>query len=128
MVVQVVALDFGDALEKKRIRRIPRVETAQQVERARRLMFVPEIQPVELVVGFAPEDRAAISRLQDLPQSLFAIAARQQQEPAQRPDRRRRDGRVVVIQPDAEVRIEHGRIERDRFFEGVLDLQSFAGG
>ena len=87
MVVQVIALDVGDALEKERIGRIPRIETAQQVDRARRLMLVPEIQQVQLIVGFAPEDCAAISRLQDFPQALLPIAARQQQQPAQRPDR-----------------------------------------
>ena len=52
-IVQVHVLHLGDALEEQRVGGIARVELAQQLERARRLLFVPEINQMELVVGLA---------------------------------------------------------------------------
>ena len=62
MIVKAIALDLSHARQEYRIRRVLRIESAQKFERARRLMFVPEIQPVQLIVGFAAKQRALIAR------------------------------------------------------------------
>ena len=57
-----------------------------------------------------------------------AIAARQQQQPAQPPQVAGRDVGVVAVGADAERRIVHGRIERERALQGRLDAFAVARG
>ena len=59
----IVALHFGDPLEKDRIRRIPRVECVQQRQRTTGIVLVPEIEKVQLVVGLPCQERAPVARL-----------------------------------------------------------------
>ena len=61
-VIASVVLDLGDTLQKYRVRSVLRVESLNQFERSQRLMFVPEIQPVQLEVGFAAQERALFAR------------------------------------------------------------------
>ena len=82
---------------------------------------------MELVIGLALEQHASLAGLQHLLQPLHAIAAGKEQQPPENLRRRRRDVCVVVVQPDAEVRIVKAGIELQRPLEGVLDLLAVAG-
>src|SRR5438046_2705020 len=83
-------------------------------ERARSLRFtlVPEIQPMELVVGFASCQHAMLTCLQHLAQAFRAIATRQQHQHTQQLRPERRHVGVIMIETDTKVRVLQRRIER----------------
>src|SRR6516164_5522977 len=76
VIVHVLVLHLGDALEKHRIRRVDLVETPQQLERAIGLVLVPEIQVVQLKIDFSAEEHTSLSGLKHFAQSKSAIAPR----------------------------------------------------
>ena len=88
---------------------------SQQVDRARRLVLVPEIDDRELVVRLALQQPAPRPGAQHLLEPDLAVAARQQQQEAEHPRRRRRDVGVVLVHPHPEVGVVERRIELDRF-------------
>ena len=69
---------------------------ASSCQRPWRLPLVPEIDDVELVVGLALQQPAAVARAQHLIESFLAVAAGQQQEEAEELGRR---GRHVGVVP-----------------------------
>ena len=81
---------------------------------------------MELEVGFALEELAPIARLQHLAQSLDAIAAGEQQEPAKHLRGGRGDVGVVLIDADAEVRVVQRGVELEGALERVFDLLAVA--
>src|SRR5205807_6384515 len=105
------AARFSDPLEEYRVVTIAIIEPLEQGDRLLRLLFVPEIDEVELEVGFAADQLAFVARLQHFAQPHHAIAARKEEQPSKNLRRGRRDGGVVVIEADAEVRIVQCRIE-----------------
>ena len=95
--------------QEQRVVRVASVEPFEQLERLSGLAFVPQIDEMELEVGFALEELAALARLHHLAQALDPIAAGEQQQPAQHLRGGRGDVGVVVIDADAEVRIVQRR-------------------
>ena len=70
VVVQVDVLDRGAISSRKcGLPRMPFAQPAQQSQRVLRLLLVPEIDQMELVVGFVAQDLAAVAG----PQHLAAI-------------------------------------------------------
>ena len=88
-----------------RVARMPRAQAREQLERPLRLLLVPEIDDVELVVGLAAQRAARRRAPAASPEPLHAVAARQEQQPAQHLGRGGRHVGVVVVQADAEVRV-----------------------
>ena len=102
---------------------------ADERQRVDQAPLVPEIDQVQLIRRLRratswPRSRASI----DLPQTLDAVATGQQQQPAQHAQRRRRDVGVVAVHADAELRVVHAGIERQRALERVLDALAVARG
>ena len=82
----------GDELREERVPRMAIAQLRQQLERALRLLLVPEIDEVQLVVGLVAKQRAVLARAQHLLHPLGPVPARQQQQPPQaswRPSARR---------------------------------------
>ena len=104
-----------------------RAQRAQQLERALRLILVPQIDPVQLVVGLAAQQDAARVHGFHVAEAFLAIAARQQEQKPEEPGDRRCDRRVVLIEPDAESRVAQAGVERQRTFERLLDALAVAG-
>ena len=112
---------------KERIARIVLLQAAQQIERPRGLALVPQVDQVELIVRLALEQAAAVPRAQHLREPFRLVPARQHEEEAQNLGRRRRDVRVVLVEPDAEVRIlEAGRSSIARSSACLMRLPSRA--
>src|ERR1051325_5623961 len=82
-VVEVDVLHLRDELREERIARMTIAELRQQVERLLRLLLIPEVDHLQLIVGFIAEDGAVLARAQHLLHPLGLVAARQQQEKPQ---------------------------------------------
>ena len=128
MPLQIPVLNFGDLLRKMRIVRVSFGEGSQELERSRRLLFVPQVHQVQLVVRFAPKQLTTVSARSISARPSTPIAARQEQQPSQHPRRCGRDCRVVVIQADSEVGVLKRGIKGESSFEGLLDPLAIAGG
>ena len=75
MPLQIPVLDFADLLRKMRIVRVPFGEGRQELQRSRRLLFVPQVHQVQLVVRFAPKQLTTVSGALHLREAFDPIAA-----------------------------------------------------
>src|SRR6266550_52746 len=78
-VVEVDVLHLRDELREERIARMTVAELREQVERLLRLLLIPEVEDVQLIVGFIAQDRAMLARAPHLLHPLSLVAAGQQQ-------------------------------------------------
>ena len=105
-----------------RVVRIPAAERGQQLEGAIGLLLIPEIDPVELVVGFAAKQPAfGVDRFH-VAQAGHAVAPGQEQEEPEDLGEGRRQVGVGPGQPDAEAGVLECRVEFERPLEGFLDV------
>ena len=66
---------------------------------------------MNLVLRFTAYQLAVRGRALELPQAVFAIAAREEQQETQQAKERRRHAGVVAIHAEAKLCIVHGRVE-----------------
>ncbi len=127
-IVEVLLLDLCDALLEERVARVAGMQALQHLEAALRLLLVPQIDPVQLVVRLAAQQRTVFAREQHVAQPLDPVTAGQQQQEAQEPGGSRRDIRVVLVETDPEARVVEGRVECKRLLERLLDPLAVASG
>ena len=72
---------------------------------------------MQLEVGLASQELAAVADLEDLLQALLPIPAGKQQQEPEDLQRRGGDVRVIVIEPQAEVCVGERGVERKGAFE-----------
>ncbi|OFW38907.1 MAG: hypothetical protein A3F70_02020 [Acidobacteria bacterium RIFCSPLOWO2_12_FULL_67_14] len=111
-----------------RVARMARLKLPKQIERPRGLLLVPDIDEMELVVGFAPQQLSGLARSEHLLEPAGAVATREQQEPAQHLEHAGADIRVVAVQAQPEVGIGQPGVERDGAFERLPDAPAVASG
>src|SRR5947207_1468686 len=102
-VVEALALNRRHAQRKERVMWIARPQSVRQLKGLHRPMLVPEIDEVQLIVRFSPQQHAAVLGLLHFLQASGAIAARQEQQPAEDARDPGGDGGVVVVKTEAEV-------------------------
>src|SRR5687768_1436700 len=121
MVSDVVALNISEAKIKDRIARIAGAQSLDEPQRGRLLLLVPQVDEVELILRFASQQHAFAARLFHLLQTTGTIAAGQKHQHADDARRSRRDGGVVVIEPESEIRVAKRRIERSGQLQRIVD-------
>ena len=90
------------------------------------LPLVPQVDQVELIVRFAAQQDPFAACLFHLLEAEGAIASRQEHQHAENARGARGDGRVVVVQAQAEIGVAERRIERDRELQRVVDALAVA--
>ena len=116
-IVQILMLDAGDLRGKQRIARIFTAKVLEDFQRLRCLLLVPQINDVELVVRFPPQELSPRPHPKHLGEAHFPVPSGQQQEDAEELRGSRSDVRVVLVHPHREVGVVQGGIERDCAFE-----------
>ena len=124
MLVDV--FNLGHLRGEDRIARVLPCELAQELERAARLVLVPQIDHLELIVRLALEQAPVGPGAHHLCESLLAAATREQEEKAQDLRHGGRHVGVVAIQPDTEIGVVEIGVEHQRALERVLDALAVA--
>jgi hypothetical protein len=72
--MEIDVLDLGGRLPEVGVARMPCPQLLDKRERVFRLLFVPEIDQVQLVIGLAAHEKTSVAGSQYLRQTLGAVA------------------------------------------------------